>query len=114
MTSVSNSQLLDHLKRIERMLVTVLRVQVENQEIIMTELTDALDLAEANAAKETDAETAIEALLTDVVKQLQEASAGASPAVIARVNAVAQGIADRAARLSAAVVANTPTAPPAP
>lgn len=104
----------DHIIRIEAKLDAIFGQAAENQEIIMTALSDALDLAEANAAKETDAEAAIEALLTDVVQQLKDASEGASPAIVARVAAVAQGIADRAARLSAAVVAGTPAAPPAP
>ena len=77
----------------------------------MSKLTDALDFAEQTAAEDTAADNAAKVLLENLSKMIAELKQGvADPAAIARIEALAQGVRDRAASLSAAVVANTPVA----
>lgn len=83
------------------------------EKIIMEELNKVLDQAEANATRESDAETAIEGILTALQKQIADLknSAPNIPAeTLNRIQALADGIAARADKLSAAAVANTSAA----
>ena len=82
----------------------------------MSDMTDALDRAEAAAKANSDAEDSGETLITTlagIVKQLQ--TNGTDPATLARINALSQALSDRAAKFGVAIAANTPAAvtPPA-
>lgn len=82
---------------------------------IMSKLTDALDFAEQTAMEDAAADNAAKELLVSLSKMIADLKEGvADPAAIARIEALAQGVRDRAASLSAAVVANTqmPQNPP--
>lgn len=76
----------------------------------MTAVTDALDAAEAAAKADTDAENAVESLLTTLSKQISDLKTGSDPATAARIQALADATSARAAQLAAAVTANTPAA----
>jgi len=105
----------DHLIKISDQLDAVLNRQAVNQEQIMSALTDALDLAEANAAQNDQADTAAEGLLVQLTQMIKDlATNGTDPATVTRINALAAAIGARAAQLGVAVAANTPAAPPAP
>lgn len=80
---------------------------LETQEAIMAEIDDLETAARAN----TDAEDAVETLLVALSKQISELkNTQTDPATSARIAAVAATLQDRAAKLAAAVVANTPAA----
>lgn len=77
----------------------------------MTAIDDALTQAEAAAKSNSDAEDAVQTLLTTLSKQIADLkTAGTDPATVARITALSDSINARAAGLSAAVVANTPAA----
>lgn len=79
----------------------------------MSAQTDALDQAEAAAAANSAADDSAEALLLKLVQLYTDAAANSSdPQVTARIAALGEAITARAGKLSAAVVANTPAAPP--
>lgn len=87
---------------------------IKNREIVMDELNKALDQAEANATRETDAETAIEGILAALQKQiadLKNSAPNLPTETLARIKALSDGIGSRADKLSAAAVANTQAAP---
>lgn len=76
----------------------------------MEELNKILDQAEANAQKETDAETAIEGLIIALAKQvadLKNTAPQIPAATLARIQALSDGMAARAAQMGAKVVENT-------
>lgn len=82
-------------------------IMKENQ--IMTAMDDALTQAEAAAKQNSDADDAAEQLLVSIAKMVADLkAAGTDPATLARITALSTALTDRAARLSAAVVANTP------
>lgn len=83
-----------------------------NQEFfIMSQLTDALDQAEAAAAANSAADDAAEALLISLAKMIADLKAsGTDPATVARITALSNALTSRAAQLGAAVVAGTPAA----
>jgi hexokinase len=84
-------------------------IEKENQ--IMTAQTDALDQAEAAVASQDKADASAETLLLQLVALYNDAVlASTDPAVTQRINALGSAVTARAARLSAAVVANTPAA----
>jgi hexokinase len=77
----------------------------------MSALTDALDKAEAAATANSAADDAAEGLLTTLAGLIADLKANVTdPAQIARIDALSTAIADRASKLSAAVVAGTPAA----
>jgi hypothetical protein len=110
-------QLMEQLGRMEWKLDFLYeqnRSSIKLEKIIMSKLTDALDFAESTAAEDAAADSAAMNLLTNLSTMIAELKQGvADPAAIARIEALAQGVRDRAAALAAAVVANTPLAPPA-
>ena len=78
----------------------------------MSELTDALDRAEAAAKANSDADDAVESLLTTLAQQIAALQTSQTdPATVTRITALADAINNRASQLSAAVVAGTPAAP---
>lgn len=84
----------------------------------MSDLSDALDKAEANIAAQDSVEASVETLLTAIQGQVtdlknQLATAGVDPALVARASALADHIAANNGKFQAAVVANTPAAPSA-
>src|SRR5512141_2252774 len=82
---------------------------IEKENNIMSALTDALDQAEAAAKANSDADDAAEALLTTIAAMVNDLkNSQTDPATVDRITALAGALNDRAARLSAAVVANTP------
>jgi hypothetical protein len=89
----------------------MLSLFLRKENIIMSDLTDALDKAEANAKAESDAEDAVVALLTTLSAQIAALKAGGTdPATVARITALSDALKARATQLGAAVVANTPAA----
>lgn len=105
-------QLADVKKRL--VVVTGLLKQVLTQEaVIMDELNKILDQAEANAAKETDATVAIEDLITVLAKQvadLKNTAPQIPAATLARIQALSDGMAARAAQMASKAVEGTPHA----
>jgi len=84
---------------------------LKREEYIMSAIEDALTQAEAAAKANSDAEDAAEALLVTISKQIADLkAAGTDPATIARITALSNALSSRASQLSAAVVANTPSA----
>jgi hypothetical protein len=80
-----------------------------NQEKIMSALTDQLDALEKNTKAIDDSEDAAEAAFTRLAAMIADLKTGVTdPAVLARIDAVSTELANRAAKLAAAVVA-TPT-----
>lgn len=84
---------------------------------IVSELSDAMDAAEAAAAKEDTVEASVEALLTGLSGQITDlaaklATAGVDPALVARAKALGDHIAANNDKFTAAIVANTSAAPP--
>lgn len=86
---------------------------IQKENVIMTAIDDALTQAEAAAKSNSDAEDAVQALLTTLSKQISDLkAAGTDPATVTRITALSDSLTARAAALSAAVVANTPAATP--
>ncbi len=107
--SATNGQKLDALLRGQRSMMTAQEYIMEIGEETMSELTDALDMIEQNAEADRSADSAAKALIIKLGKMIVDATAGgANPESIARLKAIGQGMVDRAADLSAAVVAGTP------
>lgn len=104
----------DDLNRIEDKLDRVLNLLhkvLYKEDKIMGQLEDALTQAEAQAKANSDAEDAVEALLTALSAQIAALKTNTTdPATIARVQALSDALQARAAQLAAAVVANTPAA----
>ena len=100
-------EVLDLLSVMNRKLNLVLH----KEDIIMSMETDALDQAEAAAAANSAADDSAEQLLIKLSEMVADLKNHTSdPAVSARITALATAISDRAAKLGAAVVANTPAA----
>lgn len=88
-----------------------LNLIIHQEYIIMSQLTDALDQAEAAAAANSAADDSAEALLINLAKMIADLKAsGTDPATVARITALSTALSDRAGRLAAAVVAGTPSA----
>jgi hypothetical protein len=104
--------LIKALSRIEGKLdslITNSRNLFKGELIIMSQLTDALDFAEAAATEDASADESAKGLLialSEMVAKLKDGST--DPATVARITALASGIKERAGSLAAAVVANTP------
>lgn len=97
----------DRLNVINRKLDLVLR----KEDIIMSMETDALDQAEAAAAANSAADDSAEQLLITLSGMVADLKTHTTdPVVSQRITALATAINDRAAKLSAAVVAGTPAA----
>lgn len=93
-------------------LLSKIGVVLQKEDQIMSQQSDALDQAEAAAAANAAADSSAEALLVTLSQMIGNlVSSQTDPATIARINALATALNDRAAQLSAAVVANTPVAP---
>lgn len=77
------------------------------EEDIMSAIEDELTKAEAAAKANSDADDAAEALLVKISQMIADLkAAGTDPATLTRIDALATALNDRAAKLSAAVVAN--------
>lgn len=104
------------LDRIEHMVRGMLgnqNVLFEIGEYTMTQLSDALDEMERNAEADRDADAAAKALIVKLGELIVKGAAGApTPENFAKLKAIGQGMVDRAADLSAAVVAGTPAEEP--
>ena len=104
-----DSMVLSRLDDIEDKMDLIL----EKETTIMSLETDALDQAEAAAKANSAADDSAEQLLVTISKMVADLKANASdPTTIARITALATAISSRAAQLGAAVVTNTPAAPP--
>lgn len=111
---------LDRIERVVRenksrqhMLLDNQNTLFEGEEIIMTQLSDALDEMERNAEADRDADAAAKALIIKLGTMITNATSGAPTADnFAKLRAIGQGMVDRAADLSAAVVAGTPAEEP--
>ena len=100
-------EVLDLLNVMNRKLNLVLH----KEDIIMSMETDALDQAEAAAAANAAADDSAEQLLITLSAMVADLKNHTTdPQVSARITALATAISDRAAKLGAAVVANTPSA----
>jgi hypothetical protein len=87
----------------------MLSLILQREEYIMSQLTDALDQAEAAAKANSDADDAAEKLLLAIAKQIADLkAAGTDPATVARIVVLSDALKARAGQLSAAVVAGTP------
>jgi len=76
---------------------------------------DALDQAETAAASNAAAADSAEALLMTLSQMITDlASNQTDPDTVSRINALAAAVGERASRLAAAVVANTPVTPTPP
>lgn len=90
-----------------------LNLLFQGDSIIMTQLTDALDEIEKNAEADRSADSAAKALIVKLGKMITDGASGApTPEAFLRLKAIGQGMVDRAADLSAAVVAGTPAETP--
>jgi hypothetical protein len=85
----------------------MLRILLENQELIMT----AMDDLKAAVARNTSADQSIIQLLTGISQQLKDALAANDPAAV---QAIITQLDANTKTLADAVTANTPAAPPAP
>lgn len=84
---------------------------IQQEFFIMSQLSDALDQAEAAAKANSDADDAAEKLLISLAQMITDLkAAGTDPATVARITALSQALTTRASALSAAVVAGTPAA----
>lgn len=111
--SATNGQKLDALLRGQWSLIRGQDTLIEIGEEIMTELSDAVDGIESAAEADTNADSAAMAMLVKLSELVKSTAAnGTDPAMVARVNAVAAAMKDRAKALSDAVVANTPAEEP--
>lgn len=100
-------------RMIERSYQGIMTSVDELGEIVMSELSDALDFAEQTAAEDASADNSAKALLITLSDMVKALGNGVNdPALVARIKALGDGIRARAADLSAAVVANTPAATP--
>ena len=96
-------------------ILKMLDLVIQKENTLMSELTDAVDAAEAAATQNNNADDAAEALLLKIIDLYNAAAANSvDPAVVARIAAVGKAVGDRSSKLSAAVVAGTPAAPPSP
>ena len=87
------------------------RTIIDKENKIMSELTDAMDRAEAAAKANSEADDSAEKLLVTIAQLLKNtATGGTDPAMVSRVNALADALNSRSAQLGAAVVAGTPAA----
>jgi hypothetical protein len=78
---------------------------------LMSDLSDAIDAAEAAATADADANNAAAALLVSLSDMLKDALANGTPEEqVARVRSFTDALNQRSADLAAAVVANTPAA----
>lgn len=83
----------------------------------MSELSDAMDKAEAVAAKQDTVEASMETLLTATSAQIADLKSqianipGVDPALVARAQALADHLSSTTDKWSAAVLANTPAQP---
>jgi hypothetical protein len=115
MEEIHMHEIIQRLDRIEAkidLLYGQTRSIIHLEKHIMSQLTDALDQAEAAATANSQADDAAEALLVSISQMLKDAVANGTPAEqIARVSALASGLSARAAQLGTAVAANTPAAP---
>ena len=77
------------------------------------EMEAAVARIEANVTPMTDAIAAVKALIVQLMQAVKDATAagGSNPALVARVNAVADAGVASAADLAAATLAGTPAAP---
>lgn len=113
MTHYTTNERLGHIEQMLKAVLKKIDLLILGEEIIMTELTDQLDAAEANAKANSDAEDSAMALLiklSDMIKALGTGST--DPALVARVKALSDGLRAKADALAAAVVAGTPAADP--
>lgn len=89
-------------------ILNALGLILHKEDIIMSMETDALDQAEAAAAANSAADDSAEQLLLTLSAMIADLKNHTSdPQVAARITALATAINDRAAKLGAAVVANT-------
>jgi len=98
------------LDRLEA-LATKLDLIMQGELVVMSEVTDALDRAEKAAADNSAADDSAEQListLSGLVAQLKTQTT--DPATVARIDALATALTDRASRLGTAVAAGTPAA----
>lgn len=109
----TTNERLDRIERVVREIRSNQGSLFEGELIIMTQLTDALDEMERNAEADRNADAAAKALILRLGKMITDGASGApSPEAFARLKAIGQGMVDRAADLSAAVVAGTPAEAP--
>lgn len=114
----TTTQRLDRIEQLVEEILEGLQTLIDNQhtlyegeEIIMSKLTDALDFAEAAAAENASAHDAAMGLFEKFGQMVIDAAAGGNdPALVARVEAIGNGMKSRAEALAAAVVAGTPVA----
>ena len=89
-----------------------LNLVLHKEDLIMSIETDALDQAEAAAARNDAADSSAEDLLVKISQMVADLkNTQTDPATAQRITALGAAISDRAARLAASVVANTPAAP---
>lgn len=107
------TQRLDRIERAVGELKYNQNTLFEGEEIIMTQLSDALDQIEQNAEADRNADAAAKALILKLGQMIKDGASGAPTAEnFAKLKAIGQGMVDRAADLSAAVVAGTPAEAP--
>ena len=106
--SVPDYEVLRRLEVLSRKIDLVLL----KEDAIMSIETDALDQAEAAAARNDAADSSAEDLLVKISQMVADLkNTQTDPATAQRITALGAAISDRAARLAASVVANTPAAP---
>lgn len=100
-------EVLSRLDAISRKLDLIL----QKESAIMAAIDDVLAQAEAAAKQNSDADDAAEQLLISLAKMIADLKTqGTDSATLARITALSTALTNRAAQLSAAVVANTPAA----
>ena len=99
------NELVATVNRIDKNVTAIL----QQMEINMAAIDDALAAAEAAAKSNADAEDAVITLLGTLSAQIAALAQGSTdPAVTARIQALADGLTAKTDALAAAIVANTP------
>lgn len=89
----------------------MLSLVLQREEYIMSQLTDALDQAEAAAKANSDADDSAEKLLIKLAAMIADLKTQTTdPVTVARITALSTALNSRAAQLGVAVVAGTSAA----
>lgn len=112
MTHYTTNERLGRLERMVREVLNKIDLLILGEEIIMSDLSDAIDEIEAAAAADADSNQAAIDQMVKLAKLVEDATAnGTDPAMVARVKAVAAAMKTNAEKLVAAANATPPANP---
>jgi hypothetical protein len=103
-----DNQVLMRIENTQKLHTLYLKVLLKIGIKLMSQLSDAIDRAEAEALVDANANSAVLGLLTALTNQLAEALANGTPAEqVARIDAITSAWAARNAEMTAAALAGT-------